>query len=104
MADISRLESEARESRSAEVEDPIDQVTSSEVKAANFHVSTVEARTLKEVRDALRRMDEGVYGTCMDCGRAIEPARLEAVPWTRYCLPDQEKRDRETSFNNESTI
>ena len=104
MADISRLESEARESRSAEVEDPIDQVTSSEVKAANFHVSTVEAGTLKEVRDALRRMDEGVYGTCMDCGRAIEPARLRAVPWTRYCRADQEKRDREASFNNESTI
>ncbi len=102
MADISRFEDEARTARSAEVEDPIDQVTSSEIKAASFHVSTVAAGTLKDVREALRRIDEGDYGTCLDCGRAIEPARLEAVPWTRYCRADQEKRDREPSVDESS--
>lgn len=92
---IARLVSEARESASAEVEDPIDRVISSEGKAAAFGVSTTESRMLQQVRAALQRIDDGTYGECIDCGRAIEPARLEAVPWTPYCRADQEKHDAE---------
>ncbi len=95
--EISRLENEARESRSAEVEDPIDQVTSAEGKAAAFQESTLAAQTLSQVRTALQRIGDGTYGTCIDCGRPIEPARLEAVPWAAYCLADQEKHDRAAS-------
>lgn len=95
--DIARFESEARESRAAEVEDPIDQVTSSENKAASFQESTLAAQTLKQVRDALRRIEDGTYGMCIECDRPIEPARLEAVPWTPYCLADQRKHDKATS-------
>lgn len=94
---IARFDSEARESRSAEVEDPIDEVTSSELKATAFAVSTVEARTLEQVRAALQRIEDGSYGECIDCGRAIEPARLEAVPWTPYCRADQEKHEHEAA-------
>lgn len=90
---IARFDNDARESRSAEVEDPIDQVTSSELKAGAFAVSTVEARTLEQVRAALRRIEDGAYGECIDCGRPIEPARLQAVPWTPYCKADQEKHE-----------
>jgi DnaK suppressor protein len=92
---ITRLVSEARESPAAEVEDPIDQATSSEGKAAAFEVSTAESKMLQEVRAALRRIDNGTFGTCIDCGRQIEPARLEAVPWTPYCLADQERHEAE---------
>lgn len=92
---IARLDAEARESRSAEVEDPIDYVISSEAKAGMFSESTILTRTLAQVREAITRVNEGTYGECIDCGRPIEPARLEAVPWTPYCLADQEKHDRE---------
>jgi DnaK suppressor protein len=98
--DIARFENEARESRAAEVEDPIDQVISSENKAASFQESTLAAQTLKQVRDALRRINDGSYGMCIDCDRPIEPARLEAVPWTPYCLADQQKHDKEMSAGN----
>ena len=98
--EISRFESNAREARSAEVEDPIDVVTSSEIKAAAFQESTIAAQMLAQVRTALRRMEEGTYGTCLDCGRPIEPLRLEAVPWALYCLADQEKHDREAAEQN----
>lgn len=94
---IARLDDDARESRSAEVEDPIDEVTSSELKATAFALSTVEAKTLEQVRAALQRIEDGTYGKCLDCGRPIEPARLEAVPWTPYCRADQEKHDAEES-------
>jgi DnaK suppressor protein len=35
---------------------------------------------------ALRKIDEGTYGTCEVCGKEIEPGRLEAVPGTRTCF------------------
>ena len=35
---------------------------------------------------ALRKIDEGIYGTCEICGKEIEPARLEAMPGTRTCF------------------
>jgi DnaK suppressor protein len=93
LSDITRLTEEGRGAREAEVEDPIDRVTSSEGQAAAFQESTMEMQTLHEVRDALRRIDEGRYGRCEDCGREIERARLEAAPWARYCRADQEKHD-----------
>ena len=46
------------------------------------------------MQDALRRIEDGTYGKCIQCGREIEPVRLEAIPWARYCLKDQEKYDR----------
>ncbi len=92
-ANIARLESEGRQARVAEVEDPIDAVTSSEGQAAAFEAGSIEYRTIADVREALRRIDDGVYGTCIDCSRPIEAARLEAVPWTPYCRADQEKHE-----------
>jgi DnaK suppressor protein len=92
-AQVATLENEARESVGAEVEDPIDTVVSNEAKAGAFEASTRQRRTLSEIDDALRRLDDGSYGKCVDCDRPIEPARIEAVPWTRYCLEDQQKHD-----------
>jgi RNA polymerase-binding transcription factor DksA len=39
-----------------------------------------------EVRDALSRLENGAFGKCEGCGKAIAPARLEAIPYTRYCV------------------
>jgi DnaK suppressor protein len=85
--EMSRLGEDAREGISAEVEDPIDLVTSAEAKAAAFEESDLRYETLRQVEEALARIE---------CGRDIEEARLEAVPWARYCLADQEKHDTET--------
>lgn len=46
-----------------------------------------------EVAAALRRLDEGTYGTCVDCGRPIEPARLEFRPEAARCLDDQRRHE-----------
>jgi DnaK suppressor protein len=42
--------------------------------------------TLSEVAQALIRLEDGSYGTCEVCGEAINPARLEAMPATRFCI------------------
>jgi len=47
---------------------------------------------LREMEGALERLREGTYGTCMDCGMSVSHKRLEAVPWARYCVTCQERR------------
>jgi len=42
--------------------------------------------TLEEVAAAIIRLDEGTYGRCEVCGVALNTARLEAMPATRYCI------------------
>jgi DnaK suppressor protein len=42
--------------------------------------------TLNEVALALQRLEDGTYGRCEVCGVAIEPARLEAMPATKFCI------------------
>jgi RNA polymerase-binding protein DksA len=53
------------------------------------------ARTqLAGIEEALARMDEGTYGTCVECGQLIERARLEARPQSLLCLACQRARER----------
>ena len=44
---------------------------------------------------ALKRIDEGSYGTCEACGKAIGDDRLEALPAARFCLDDQHLAESE---------
>lgn len=44
---------------------------------------------LRDVIDALHRLDEGRYGYCAHCGAAVESERLEILPQVRLCLPCQ---------------
>ncbi|MFA5238151.1 MAG: TraR/DksA C4-type zinc finger protein [Phycisphaerae bacterium] len=45
-----------------------------------------ERKLLKEIDDALQRIENGVYGLCEGTGGQISKARLEAQPWARYCV------------------
>jgi DnaK suppressor protein len=49
---------------------------------------------LQAVEDALARLDDGTYGTCLRCGRRIADARLEALPWAEHCIDCQTIVDR----------
>lgn len=65
----------------------------------DFAVSNLDraARSLREVHEALRRMDDGGYGVCLRCEDSIPPRRLEAVPWAAYCVACQEAVDQDTA-------
>ncbi len=51
---------------------------------------------LVDVEHALRRLDEGTYGTCEACGKPISDDRLEVLPAARFCLRDQAEAERES--------
>jgi RNA polymerase-binding protein DksA len=94
--EMARLEHDARDSGEAEVRDSTDDATSSQSTSEALQEDVLLSRTLVQVRDALKRIEDGTYGTCSACGRQIEAARLEAVPWAEFCLEDQEKQDKRT--------
>jgi DnaK suppressor protein len=45
-----------------------------------------EGQHLAHIDGALRRIEDGTYGTCENCGKAISPERLEAMPWVSLCI------------------
>jgi DnaK suppressor protein len=60
------------------------------VSCRSFSEAELDSTNLQQMRDALRRIDEGTFGRCIVDGEPIEEKRLEAVPWTPYCLKHQE--------------
>lgn len=95
--EIARLADEGGASHTAEVEDTLDEAASDEAESIALAETSNLSDTLALVREALERMDRGEYGRCIDCGREIESARLEAVPWTPYCADDQRKHDAQAA-------
>ncbi len=73
----------------AEGMDLADKASSAYTKEFMFSKSDGDRQLLQEVVDALRRLDKGDFGDCMNCGEAVEQKRLEAVPWSPFCLSCQ---------------
>jgi DnaK suppressor protein len=48
-------------------------------------------QTLADVEAALRRIEDGSFGTCEVCGKPIGAERLAAIPWARLCIDDQRR-------------
>ncbi|MBV8550311.1 MAG: TraR/DksA family transcriptional regulator [Acidobacteriaceae bacterium] len=60
-----------------------------------------ESNLLRNVRSALRRIEDGSFGTCLHCEEEISPKRLAAVPWAPFCIQCQEQADRNQEEGNE---
>lgn len=50
--------------------------------------------TLRKIDEALRKLDEGTYGICEDCGEKIEEGRLKILPFAIYCIDCQERKEQ----------
>jgi DnaK suppressor protein len=76
--------------KNAEVLDEIQQ-NSDRTLALDSLTRTWETASL--VSEALRRLDDGSYGTCVECDEEISAKRLAAIPWAKYCIACQERAD-----------
>lgn len=72
------------------IQDLADKAASAYSKELNFSLSDVERNSLKLIEEALGRMRDGNFGTCTNCGNVIGEKRLQAIPWTAYCIDCQE--------------
>jgi DnaK suppressor protein len=74
--------------------DALEEVTfksAREFAVAQLHRESVIRR---DVGQALKRLDDQIFGECVHCGNEISRRRLEAVPWTPFCIRCQESADR----------
>lgn len=55
----------------------------------NVHLLSEESNQLYEIDEALYRIDKGGFGICELCKKPIDPRRLEAIPYARYCIECQ---------------
>ena len=91
---IARTEEEGRAADEDPTVDLADKAANSYTKEFLFHQSNNERQTLQLVENALDRIRTGSFGQCISCGADINVKRLEAVPWTRYCIACQEKLEQ----------
>ena len=73
--------------------DLADQASGNNEVHIQLKLKQTDAKILQAIEEALYRMEKGTYGVCRDCGDAIAPARLEAIPWTRVCIVCKQKQN-----------
>jgi DnaK suppressor protein len=65
---------------------PADQGSDTMEKEKSVFLASSKGNELYEIDQALMRAKDGKFGVCDGCGKDVEPARLEAMPYARYCI------------------
>jgi DnaK suppressor protein len=91
---IARTEQEGREADEDSTVDLADKAANSYTKEFLFGLTHENRGLLQLVDDALVRIRDESFGECAACHQELQQKRLEAVPWTRYCITCQEKKER----------
>ena len=82
--------------------DALDEVQNAAERELAIRNLDRESNLLRNVRAALRRIDDGSFGVCVHCDEEISPRRVAAVPWTPYCIQCQEAADKAQEDGSES--
>jgi len=92
-AHASRDAAEGRDQFIDTAADTGDESVADESESEDFAEAELDSATLQDVQDALERIQNGTYGQCVVDGGPIEPKRLDALPWTPYCIKHQTLRE-----------
>ncbi len=82
------------------VEDAADIVTSELSRETVYKLSQVDRETLFLIDIALKKIENGTYGVCEECGAPIGEKRLEAIPWVRLCIECSQNEETIRTFAN----
>ena len=74
--------------------DEIDTATQSTEREMQFELGGMDTRMKQDIDNALAKIEKGTFGTCECCGENISQARLDAIPWVRYCKKCQEEAEK----------
>jgi DnaK suppressor protein len=76
-------------------EDESDLATISQNRELLYDLHESDFQRLRSIQEALKTIDSGQYGECVNCGEDIKEKRLMAVPWTTLCIRCQEEKETE---------
>lgn len=94
---IKEIREQSEEVASEKLDEPgdvVDMATELLEQELNLSLTTAETNSLKEINEALSRIEEGTYGFCVDTDEPINKVRLKAVPEAKRTLEAQELYDK----------
>jgi DnaK suppressor protein len=74
--------------------DEVDEIQANESREIGFATRELLVERVNRLSVALDRLAEGEYGTCVECGEEISPARLRAMPEVQTCVRCQDRIER----------
>ncbi len=83
---LRRLDQEAQSLDVDATQDSADRRVISLSKESLFERSSQRRTVLRLIEAALERIADGSFGICVGCGDEIQDQRLQALPWTQFCL------------------
>ncbi|MBI2061197.1 MAG: TraR/DksA C4-type zinc finger protein [Nitrospirae bacterium] len=95
LTQILKTAKKERYSLKREVGDLYDQAYSDRERELTLMLGDIESQKLKEINDALFRIDRGEYGACENCTSTIPTARLRIMPFARMCVTCQSGLENE---------
>lgn len=93
---ICEFYSESKQIETGIAQDVADKAESSYTKEFLLSLSATEREQLRLIDEALKRIENLNYGICQMCANKISKKRLDAVPWTPYCIQCQQKAEEES--------
>ena len=64
----------------------------------NLGLVSNERKIVMDIDEALKRIDENIYGVCQKCVKPVVKTRLKAIPYAKYCKKCQEKIESEKNI------
>lgn len=77
-----------------EIPDPNDRATREEGRNWSLRLGDRDRKLIGKIEGALARIEDGTFGICVSCGKAIDPARLRARPVTDLCIACKTEAER----------
>lgn len=90
---LARLNLSSEEIDSAELPDWIDLASASQERELSIILKGNVGDELAKIERALEMMEKGTYGICEECKKPISKERLYALPFARYCITCEEKKE-----------
>lgn len=85
----------------SDIGDILDSVSEERTRELEMILTDREKQKLKQIDDAIDRIEENTYGFCEECGVKIPRARLKVVPFAKYCVECKEVIEREEKYTRE---
>lgn len=98
---IARRSRESTGGSAQDIGDILDAVSEERARELDMLLTDREKQKLKQIDDALDRIEENLYGLCEECGVKIPKARLKVVPFAKYCVECKEVIEREEKYTRE---
>ena len=98
---IARRSKESASTGVSDIGDILDSVSEERTRELDMILTDREKQKLKQIDDALDKIEENNYGLCEECGVKIPRARLKVVPFAKYCVECKEAIEREEKYTRE---